>query len=249
MDREIVAKEQKTLIDLIEAIDPERLTTAQLNNLIQLRTTFRRMPRKAPVEKPIEFFDAELQPWDRQLHLGESDQSYAAFKAYRDQPMGKRSVSEAARQVGSMVQTIIPWKKKFNWNSRVALWDAEQDRIYRLELEENQRGMAKRHAGLARLAQQKLLQGLQKLDGDTLTTADLIRLMDVSSKIERLALGLDNHDKLSVTIEVQTHMMQTVVHRLELAMVEVGIPVDQRQLVAQKLLDGGPEPAQISRMG
>ncbi|MEV5768831.1 hypothetical protein AB0L34_30280 [Micromonospora sp. NPDC052213] len=69
-------------------------------------------------------------------------------------------------------------------------WDREEDRLYAEGLAEQRRDMARRHARVASALQAKLVARLQTLDASKLTPGDVARWLEVSTRVERLALGL-----------------------------------------------------------
>lgn len=129
--------------------------------------------------------DAET--WERQP--GESAPAFEAFATYRDTEPGQRSHRRVAQQLGKSRTLIGRWMDTHRWVERVRAFDGEQDRVWLLEVQYQRRLAAKRHMAMARLAQGKITQALQALDADKITVSELTRLLDVSVRIERDALG------------------------------------------------------------
>lgn len=127
---------------------------------------------------------AEL--WDRQD--GESSKAYEAFCTYRD--LGpNRSIAKAGQTMGKNKVTLEQWSRKFNWVKRVAAWEVEQDRIAREEQISEIKKMRRRHAKLASDMLQKAGRALQNISEDEIKAADISRLVETASKLERLARG------------------------------------------------------------
>lgn len=142
-------------------------------------------------------------PWEKQP--SESDPAFAAFVAYRDLGL-LRSTAKAAKAIGKSKRLIDGWSSKNSWRIRVSAWDAEVDRIDRLELLDQRRQMRERHVTLAIDLQEKVIAVLDQLgDNEDLAVkyfADpnaLIRVVDVATKLERAALG--EPDQHQVTIK------------------------------------------------
>lgn len=136
-------------------------------------------------------------PWARQE--GETDKAFEAFAVYRD--LGPaRSIALAAKSLGKARVTLERWSTKNGWSDRVSAWDDESDRLSRernlIERQEARRKMLDSHAkggselhaiGQQVLDQYKGKDGEQRIAG--LTIADAARIMEIGSKMERLARG------------------------------------------------------------
>ena len=58
---------------------------------------------------------------------GESTQAYAAFRVYRDMPMGERSHKAVVERMGrdpKFRRSVESWSSEWKWAPRVAKWDA-----------------------------------------------------------------------------------------------------------------------------
>ena len=150
------------------------------------------MPRTGHRVKPKEI---PPEPWERQD--GEGPQAFRAFCAYRDSGANgaKRSLTKTAQNLtkndGSPYSdgTMKAWSRKFNWQERVAAWDEEMDRQVREELTKGITNMRKNHADIARAMLTKALKAMQKIPDDELTPADVTRMVDIASKLERMSRG------------------------------------------------------------
>lgn len=144
------------------------------------------------------------EPWERQI--GETSKAYQAFCVYRD--MGPdRSLRKVARTLHKSLTIIRDWSVKYNWVERAAEWDAEQDRIIRKENEEARKKMLKVHAELGNALLVKAARGLKNLPDDALTAFDIARLVEVGSKLERLARGestdnIELHGSVDATVKI-----------------------------------------------
>jgi hypothetical protein len=189
---------------------------------------------KEPLQKFDGLADISRRPWDRTPD--ESDEAFAAFIEYRKQDQHDRSLRDLSETIGKHLSLCGRWSKAHSWRTRVTMWDVEQDRIFQHAQAKGLKEMGERHARMATLFQSKILERLRGLQVEELTPEALGRWFEASAKIERLARGLDDPTKLNITMEVRSQMVQTVVHRLEIVMTEVGIPMEQRRQVALALL-------------
>lgn len=129
---------------------------------------------------------APLGPWDRQP--GENAKPFEAFVIYRDLGPG-RSLPQVAEKLGKSATLIERWSAANDWVKRATAWDAEQDRIARQEQLDEIVKMRKRHAKIAEKALDKVSQALDMVDPEHLSNADISRLMETASKLERLSRG------------------------------------------------------------
>ena len=148
----------------------------------------------------------ELEVWEHQP--GESLRAYAAFAQWRD--LGPlRGLRQVARKgpIGSEAdgdhpgiatyKHVAAWSKAWNWVERARAWDAHLDLVSRFEQERARRDMARRHADIAAAALEIVTRrllgdeaaGLTSFDPKDLTASDVVRWLEVSQKVARLALG------------------------------------------------------------
>jgi hypothetical protein len=126
--------------------------------------------------------------WERQH--GEPPRAYLWFCEYRDMGVS-RSVAKVQEKWGKKISInrLYCLSSKYNWVERAEAYDDHMDKLRRAENEEAIRKMSERHAGMAVLIQQKLMQKLQNYTIDEISSADVARLFDVAVKIERLSRG------------------------------------------------------------
>lgn len=131
------------------------------------------------------------QPWERQP--GESPQAFQAFALYRD--MGAaRSYSKVAAQLGKSETLIGRWGRTNRWQARSAEWDREEDRQFLADQRAARKQAARRQAALATTFQAKAVSALSKVQPGELSPADIIRWLDVSTRIEREAVAITLDD-------------------------------------------------------
>lgn len=81
------------------------------------------------------------------------------------------------------------YSMKWKWPERVAAWDAELDRQAQKAQLEAVKKMRKRHTDLAMAALAKTARALARIPEDEWKVADVARMMEVASKLERIARG------------------------------------------------------------
>lgn len=128
----------------------------------------------------------KIQPFERQE--GETTKAFEAFAKYRDLGL-ERSIRKVARELSKSDTIIKRWSSKWDWVERVKAYDMEMDRQALIQEEKKRKDMAKRHANLATVFQQKVLERLKAINPAELSTSDLVRWFEISVKIERLSRG------------------------------------------------------------
>lgn len=145
--------------------------------------------------------DVEL--WERQP--GETAGSFGYFAIYRDMrypkapdgtditdgsvPFQKRSLRKLAAAVGVNFRNITRINEKYDWQKRVEAYDAHVDRTVR---EANEAAIVKMRTEHALLAQQMIRKATKRLltiPEDQISAAELVRMVDVAVKVERLSRG------------------------------------------------------------
>lgn len=134
------------------------------------------------------------QPWERLP--GESKEAFQAFAIYRD--MGaERSLAKVAKQVGKSTQLIERWSARDHWVMRADTWVVEADRVHRGFLLEHRRDVDRRLLRIAGAMQAKLVEALQALDVRALSPRDVAYWLQITSQVQRQALGLGDKVELS----------------------------------------------------
>ncbi len=150
------------------------------------------MPNSRP-EPDWDRLDCE--PWE-QLPK-EAGKSFAAFAAYRNLDPTARSLRSLAQQLDMSLTNIGQLSARWWWQERCRRWDIHLDRIARHELEEARRETAKFHADLSRQTLQKVAQrllgdeanGIEAIDLNKMSASELIRWLEVGTKVERTSRG------------------------------------------------------------
>jgi hypothetical protein len=141
----------------------------------------------------------------------ESAPAFAAFRAYCT--MGStRSIRLVARALGKSAQLIARWSSHWNWQERVRAYDnfvSEQETAaFILE----RRSMARRQAQLGVLGQNIAATGLVQIQEQLqaagqkrpLKVHEIARLLEVSSRLERLNRGEHDPDAVaSIVVHIE----------------------------------------------
>lgn len=129
-------------------------------------------------------------PWERQPD--ETPKQYEAFCVYRD--MGtNRTLEKVGQHLGKSATLMERWSSKNQWVNRVTAWDDERERIERETAQKQQlediKKMRKRHAAIATQMIVKASMALQQIPPEEVKAADISRMVDVASKLERISRG------------------------------------------------------------
>lgn len=131
-------------------------------------------------------------PWER--IPGESPLEYRKFCAYRDMMSADkaaraRSLTKLAEEMKVSAQYLKQVSRKNNWVSRCEEYDAYLDEKARQQCEAEIIEMRKNHALLASQMLKKAAKRLLTISEEEITVADIVRMVDVGVKIERLSRG------------------------------------------------------------
>ena len=136
--------------------------------------------------------------WDR-IH-GETPREYQKFCAYRDmntaeKPIRTRSMAKLAKEIGFSQDHLRKLSAKNEWVNRCTAYDAFLDEKSREQNEAGIMEMRKNHALLASQMIKKAAKRLLTITEDEITASDIVRLVDVGVKIERLSRGESTENK------------------------------------------------------
>ena len=130
-----------------------------------------------------------LEPWDQQP--GEGSRAFAGFKVYRD--MGpQRSLVKAFKEMTGKDKSrgkFDIWSMQNDWVNRCEMYDRNVDQLGTIEKMKVVREMAERHATMASVFLNKVVQRLQTIDANVLTPDQLLKWFDACTRIERLSRG------------------------------------------------------------
>jgi hypothetical protein len=140
-------------------------------------------------DKPVTFLEA-CEVWDRQP--GESVKAYTAFQVFKNLPLKIRSLVKVAQIAQRPTGLISKWADEHNWMQRAKHWDEYQVGVKALEALKNKEEMQERHATLACMVQQKLVERLNSLTPeqiDRMTFDQMSNLLKTAVQIEIRARG------------------------------------------------------------
>lgn len=140
---------------------------------------------------------ASFDPWDRQE--GETDEAWAAFRAYREMVPDERLMKRSATK---KIEVISKWFRDHNWEARCRAYDAHFDKVRIEEREALYRRSAREIAidHMVALADMRDLftREIAKLNDVSRASPDmpglirphdLIKLGEVAVKLDRLVRG------------------------------------------------------------
>lgn len=128
-----------------------------------------------------------VEPWEQLENEGSI--AFEAFCVYRD--IGtERSLIEVQKVLHKSVTLFGRWSTKYKWVRRSKAYDIRMERIAMKVRDKGIVDMLERHTKVSLLFQNKVIEGLQKLKGDSLSPGDLIRIFETSVKVERLSRGV-----------------------------------------------------------
>ena len=128
----------------------------------------------------------EAEPWERQPE--ETPKAFEAFCVYRD--LGaERSIAKAGKQLGKNRVTLEGWSSKYEWVKRCAAWDAEQDRIARVEMQRDMAKTRKRQREQAQKMQEKGMELLSSIAIGDAKLSEIVSLLKAGMEQERIAIG------------------------------------------------------------
>jgi hypothetical protein len=147
-------------------------------------------------------------PWDRRD--GETSQAYAAFRQYRDLGPSRR----VDRMSNVSVITVQRWSARWDWVARATAWDDEQAMIEDSERLDALRNMHRTHQTAARGLLAVALRALRSLDPETMTAADVVRLVDLGTQLERRTLEQSVPDLLGQGVPGVEDPWDRIAHEL-----------------------------------
>lgn len=130
----------------------------------------------------------EIEPelWERQN--GETARAFEAFSIYRD--MGAdRSLRKVVQRLDKNLTTIGDWSVKYEWVKRAAAWDAEQDRIARIEMQKDIADTRKMQRKNAKRMQERGMEFLESVIAGEPALRDIVQLLKAGMEQERIAIG------------------------------------------------------------
>jgi hypothetical protein len=153
----------------------------------------------------------------------DTNESWPYFKAYRDTDSGVRTLERVRfspsqdvrrplnRQAAPTLETLHRWYREGQWASRISAYDAHLDEVQQEEREAlarhggaklaaEQMAILQKAADVIRVEIEKLLESAGSNDFSNLKPSELVRLMDLVFKYQRLHAGqATEHVKVQAT--------------------------------------------------
>lgn len=156
-----------------------------------------RAARRDDVARPVALLptvaDDRRKPWDRQS--GESRQAFAALRAYIEAGP-TRSLRKVAEELAKSEALLKRWSARWGWAVRSDAYDRAMASAHDQAAVAARQEMAVRHAALAVRLLDAVAERLSTLDVARLRPAELVRMVEVAVRVERLARGVP--DRLEV---------------------------------------------------
>lgn len=132
-----------------------------------------------------------VEPWERQEDEG--SKAYEAFCIYRDMGI-ERTIRKVANVLSKSNQLIKRWSYTHQWVKRAGAWDAEQDRITRIQQTKEIQAMRKKQRKTAERMQDVGQEMLERLHEKVLATGrvqlgDVVSLLKIGMEQERICRG------------------------------------------------------------
>ena len=137
-----------------------------------------------------ESFD-DIHPWER--IPGEQMKSYSSFIVYRDMGPGRylSAVEDVWREQNNLpprkkpglTGTVAQWSTRFYWRERALAWDSYQQRLKDAQWEKRVQELSESEWKASRKLFDIGMDGLDKLDLEELTPANIMRALELAMQI------------------------------------------------------------------
>jgi hypothetical protein len=132
---------------------------------------------------------SKREPWERQEH--ETSLAFRAFTIYRDMSPAQRNLAAVADELGCSYANVSGLSSRHHWKQRLRDYEDHLALVSHETYEAEVKAAAVRQAALAVEMQDIVAAGLKAIDPETLEVGDLIRMFDVSVRVERKARRMD----------------------------------------------------------
>lgn len=130
-----------------------------------------------------------IQIWDRQP--GEGAKAYSMFREYLEMGSERsfRKLIQKCNRKPSYLSQVARWSREFGWVYRIQKYEEHLSREADDAKIKLFTDMNERHINEAKHFQKVLLERFQNINPDELTPSDMVRFLDISTKVERIAMG------------------------------------------------------------
>ena len=117
----------------------------------------------------------------------EPGKAYHAFRFYLHAGAYRslQSVTNVLSKDKGYVKQLEKWSSMYNWRARANAWDVHVEKISERQYIENVLTMTDRHIQQSHYIQERVYEQLMSLDLTALKPSELIRLYDITVKVER----------------------------------------------------------------
>lgn len=131
--------------------------------------------------------------WEKQSY--DTPKSYRLFCIYRDLGVLRslEKVRIELKRDKNYLRALQRNSALYHWVERAEAYDNYVEEESRKENEVEIKEMKKRHILQSRLMQNKVIERMQNLNAQELTTIDCVRMYDVAVKVERLSRGCEDN--------------------------------------------------------
>ncbi len=126
--------------------------------------------------------------YDRQP--GESSVAFDAFCLYRDSGVERR-IHKVALECMKNSSLLRRWSSTHEWRRRAQAFDDDVQKQRRAQHLKDIAEADARHRQIARVCQRKIVERLQTLKPEELSPSDVMRWLDVTTRLERDVLGVE----------------------------------------------------------
>jgi hypothetical protein len=135
----------------------------------------------------------EKLPWERRPK--EPSKAHDAFRTFRDQGAGERSITAAAAAVKMSEVQVRRWASAWDWWERASLWDDEVRRAEDEERLTSVREMAELYRKTGKAALEKAMDALAVMPAEEIPAAAMVRLLEFGVKMQRTLIAEDEADE------------------------------------------------------
>jgi hypothetical protein len=152
----------------------------------------------------------------------ETTRAYEGFSIYRS--LGpQRSAAKVGRKLGKSRALIERWSARHEWVNRARVYDAAIGKEVAQDEKSATIRMNRRHIEESQRAQDLILKRLDKIRPEDLTPSDVIRWLDVATRIERRCMGLDEPAKTEGQVIIAQDGAKVEINQFEAALLgEIG---------------------------
>ncbi|MGB8311669.1 MAG: hypothetical protein WCE81_07380 [Halobacteriota archaeon] len=154
-----------------------------MSSITQIKNTTKELSQREIIDQADDA--PEVEAWQQLPE--ESGKIYHAFCLYLHAGTCRslRNVTSALGKDKGYLKQLEKWSSTYNWNARADAWDVHVEKLIERQYIESVLAMTDRHIQQAHDIQEKAYEQLMSLDLTALKPSELIRLYDITVKVER----------------------------------------------------------------